>query len=79
MIKFKDPTTFEMALMKLGYTQRSFAKKIGISSPYLSQIIKGDRNPSPKVAKKIFDALEKNFDDIFFIHLDNKSYQTKTA
>ena len=33
-----------------------FAKEIGISAPYLSQLANGTRTPSLRVAKKIEDA-----------------------
>lgn len=65
MISFIDVDSFLLELIKKGYTQRSFARKIGISSPYMSQIINGSRNPGPKVAKKVCDGLSVCFDEIF--------------
>jgi transcriptional regulator with XRE-family HTH domain len=57
--------------MKKGYTIRSFAEKVGMSPSHISLIVNGERNPSPAAAKKIFEALELTFDDIFFIKNDN--------
>lgn len=75
-IVLKDPESLKRILLQKGYSQRSFAAATEISSPYFNQIINGDRSPSGKVAKKIVDVLEMEFDDIFFIENDNKSYQT---
>ncbi|MBR1430171.1 helix-turn-helix transcriptional regulator [Ruminococcus sp.] len=40
-------------LLKEGMTQAAFARKSGIASPYLSQIIYGDLTPTTKTANKI--------------------------
>ncbi|MNT63065.1 Helix-turn-helix domain protein [compost metagenome] len=78
-IEFKDPKAFQRVLMSKGYSQRGFASYADISGPYMSQIIKGKRNPSPNMAKKICDTLDLKFDDIFFIDNGYKSKQNKTA
>lgn len=78
-IKLKDTQDFGKRLILAGFSQRSFAKHIGISVPYMNQIVNDNRNPSAKIAKKVCDGLDAAFDDIFFIHKDNKSYQTKTT
>lgn len=66
-IEIRDPVEFQKLLLKSGYSQRSFAKKINRSPSYINQIINGKRNPSGKVAKDIADTLGVNFDAIFFI------------
>jgi DNA-binding XRE family transcriptional regulator len=66
---------FRKMLLVNGYSQRSLAKKIQISNPYLNQIIHGERCPSAKVAKKIVDELGIKFEDIFFIDVACKSEQ----
>jgi hypothetical protein len=44
------------------------ANKAGISSGYISQLISGDRCPSPQLREKIQKALQPlTFDDIFII------------
>ncbi|OKP81595.1 hypothetical protein A3842_10970 [Paenibacillus sp. P3E] len=78
-ISFKDPKKFSKILMINGYNQRKFASAADISGPYMSQIIKGKRNPSPNMAKKICDTLDLKFDDIFFIDSGYKSDRNKTA
>ena len=49
-------------ILKNNYSQNKFAKKIGVSSYYLGQLIKGEkRPPSRKIQNKIVVAL--NFDE----------------
>jgi transcriptional regulator with XRE-family HTH domain len=79
MIRFKDIQEFQRLLIVGGFTHRGFAREILISSPYMTQLATGKRNPSPKVAKKICGGLGVDFDDIFCIEEDNKSYQNKSA
>lgn len=73
IIILKNPDDFREKLLKNGYSIRSFANQIGLSSPYFSQIINNKRNPSGKVAKKILDELSLEFEEIFFINNVNKS------
>lgn len=63
---------FIKARIIAGYSQRGLSKKIGASNAYISQLENGDRNPSPNIAKKLCVALDKGFDDIFFINIGCK-------
>ena len=55
-------------LLRRNMTQNELAKKAGITSGHLSQLINGDRLPTPSVRKKLLDALAPiEFDDIFDI------------
>lgn len=74
-IQLKDPNEFRKMLLVHGYSQRGLAEKIELSSPYLNQIINGERCPSAKVAKKIVDEMGIKFEDIFFIGDACKSEQ----
>ncbi|MEH7093978.1 helix-turn-helix transcriptional regulator [Neobacillus vireti] len=74
-IHLKNPNEFKKLLLQKGYSQRSFAESSEISPPYFNQIINEERFPSGKVAKRIADQLEMNFEDIFFIEDACKSYQ----
>lgn len=78
-IALVDPSDFQKRILISGHSYRSFAKEIGISSPYIIQIANGNRNPGPKIAKKIVDGLKAQFDEIFFVDSGCKSDQTKTA
>jgi transcriptional regulator with XRE-family HTH domain len=70
-IILKNAQEFQKLLMKKGYSFRSFAKLAGMSSAHISYIVNGKRNPNPATAKKIAEALEMDFDDIFFIENGN--------
>ena len=73
----KDKDTLIEKIVQKGFSYRQLAQKIGISQTTISLIIKGERNPSPENAVKICEALECQFEDIFFINNDYKSNQTK--
>jgi transcriptional regulator with XRE-family HTH domain len=73
-IYLNNPNELKKILLQKGYSQRSFAELTEISPPYFNQIINEERFPSGKVAKKIVDQLEMNFEDIFFIDDACKSY-----
>lgn len=55
-------------LARKNMSQNWFAKQIGVSSGYMSQIMTGVRNPSPGLRRKILEKLkmdESGFDMIF--------------
>lgn len=74
-IVLKDADQFKMEVLKAGFSLRKLAKKINISSGYVTQIANGVRNPGPKVAKDITDAIGVHFDDVFCIQNACKSGQ----
>lgn len=55
--------------IKSGYSQREFAKRLGVAHTTIMRIEKGDRNASPKLGKKIADLLGIPMEAIFFIHV----------
>ncbi|MGN4930269.1 helix-turn-helix domain-containing protein [Bacillus cereus group sp. MYBK14-1] len=76
-IKLKDEITTRLLIAKTGKSLRSFSKENGFSHAYLSQILKGDRNPSPVVATKISNGLNLKIEDIFFIKVVGDSKQNR--
>ncbi|MDY0410127.1 helix-turn-helix transcriptional regulator [Virgibacillus soli] len=66
-ITLKDGLETRIFIAEKGRSMRGFAKDIGISHAYLSQILNKKRNPSPAVAHKIACGLEKEIEDIFLI------------
>ncbi|OCT12532.1 hypothetical protein A8709_32440 [Paenibacillus pectinilyticus] len=78
-ISVKDIALLNELLLKKGFTQRGLGREINISEVYAHQVLNGKRNPGPKIAKDIAEALNVEFDDIFFINNACKSYQNKTA
>lgn len=71
----KDANVFNEIVIKAGYSYRQLAKEAKCSQTQISLIAKGERNPSPETAVNICKALNKKFDDIFFINFDFKSKQ----
>ncbi len=55
---------------EMDYSLREFARKIGITATFLSDIEKGTRHPSDKVLKKISDEFGDKFEDLK--DLDNR-------
>lgn len=49
-----------------GLSQAKLAKRLGITTRYISALETGDRTPGFKLAKKIADTLGSSVDKIFF-------------
>ncbi|MNY79129.1 helix-turn-helix protein [compost metagenome] len=54
-------------IIRKGFSKRGLAAVAKIGEATAIQISSGDRNPSPATAKRICEALECSFDDIFVI------------
>lgn len=67
LIKLKSKKEFNELLVKEGYSKRSFARKSDLSESTIIQISNEKQSPRPENAKKICEALERGFDDIFII------------
>ena len=58
----------EQLLTRRNLSQNAFAERLGISSGYLSQLLRGDRYPSARLRAKILRSLKNiTFDEIFEI------------
>lgn len=62
-------------LYQKGWTRRRLAEVAKINEATAQKIVSGQRNPSPPVAKKIVDALEVSFEDIFEVVTQIRSDQ----
>ena len=69
MIKVKlKKEAAKMALARKNLTQNELARRLGISSGYMSQIMTGNRHPSAAVRHLILRNLRgHSFDDLFEI------------
>ncbi|PEF36173.1 helix-turn-helix domain-containing protein [Bacillus wiedmannii] len=67
IVKMKDHIKIRLAIAKMGRSLRGFAKEIGISHAYLSQILNGRHNPSPTIANKIANGLQVEIEEIFLV------------
>lgn len=54
-------------MFKKGLDLNSLSRKLEVGASYLSLILNGKRNPSPKLAKRIADTLGVEIEDIFTI------------
>ncbi|MCK5602447.1 helix-turn-helix transcriptional regulator [Candidatus Pacearchaeota archaeon] len=58
-------------LIKKNLSQNWAAQKLGISTGYMSQLMRGGRNPSPGLRKRVMELfIESDFDDLFEIRED---------
>lgn len=73
-VKVREPQYLMEMMIKKGLTQRSLAAKSKVSYVKMNALINGG-SCGPTVAKKICNALECEFDDIFFIDSVNNSNQ----
>lgn len=62
-------------LLKRSLSQGNFAKKIAVTSAYCSQLLSGNRCPSPNVRARIMDELKAQFDEVFeIVHPQSANY-----
>ncbi len=65
MLRSKD---VKERLIRRGWTDRELARRLGISSPYVSQLMAGVRRPGPRVRRRIMRIFpDAAFDDLFLI------------
>jgi len=63
----------ERFLTRRNLSQNAFAERLGISSGYMSQLMRGNRYPSAELRAKILRSLKNiNFDDVFEIVDDDE-------
>jgi transcriptional regulator with XRE-family HTH domain len=66
-VKLKSANRLDEMLIRHGFSRRAFSKKAGIGEATIIQIFNGSRNPSPRTAKLIVEALGLQFDEVFAI------------
>lgn len=76
-IKVKNLNKLRKNILIQGLTVKEFAKETEINYGYLISILNGKRTPSPKLAKRISQKLNKNVDDIFLFSFGCKSKPKK--
>ena len=69
MLKVKvKGSDIERLLAKRNLSHNAFATRLGISSGYMSQLVRGERYPSAELRAKILRSLRNvTFDDVFEI------------
>ncbi|WP_052087656.1 helix-turn-helix transcriptional regulator [Paenibacillus wynnii] len=66
-IMVKDSDKLNSLIIMNGFSKTDFAKEIKISQPTATQITNGERNPSPRTAKRICEVLECEWTELFEI------------
>ncbi len=66
----------ELFLIKRNMSQNMLAMRAGISSGYMSQVMRGARRPSPRLRQRLLDVLGLSFDDLFLIEEVYRNGQT---
>ena len=69
----KNASALYSAMALKGYTLKSLSDKVGVTTPYLSTVLRGRRNPSPILAKKIARCLGVEISDVFITQEYHKS------
>ena len=54
-------------VLRAGFNGAQFASELGVSRPYMSNILNGRRNVTAPLAKKICTVLGADFDELFEI------------
>ena len=66
-VRLKAEAVWEL-LNRLNLSQNELARRIGRSSGYLSQLINGERCPSPETRRRLMQALGvSDFDSLFIL------------
>ena len=68
----------ELAIIRRNLTQNGLARRLDISSGYMSQIMTGDRCPSAAIRQRLLLYLpEHTFDDLFIIETSEDDQESK--
>jgi transcriptional regulator with XRE-family HTH domain len=67
MIRFKvNSKALWDAMARQNLSQNELADKLGISSGYMSQLVRGTRHPSPQLRRRMMELLDYlTFDELF--------------
>ena len=66
-----NPRSLWDAIARQNISQNELARRLGITSGYMSQLVCGTRCPSPRLRRRMLEQLDHlNFDDLFTIIVD---------
>lgn len=71
--------SFTRARVLRGLSQRELAQVVDYSVGYVSQVERGISHPSPQAAREFCRALDKSFDDLFYLDKVYKSEQKRAG
>lgn len=67
VFQLKNGSSTRLLIAKKGWTLRALSMEIGVSHSYLSQVLKGRKNPSATIARKLSEGINESIEDIFLI------------
>lgn len=71
-------STIQMAMVRRNMSQNMLAMRMGISSGYISQLMRGTRHASPEVRRKLLEMfIPLTFDDLFTIEEGDNGDRSK--
>lgn len=59
-----DPKKLGQAISRGGYLQKTFAARVGISESYMSELLAGQKSPSPPLMKRMAKVLGCTIEDL---------------
>lgn len=65
--EIKNPAETKVKIAKRGETLGEFARSIGISRAYLSQVLSCKKKPSARIAYKIAVGIDSEVEEIFLV------------
>lgn len=57
--------TVRTAVARMNVSQNRLARRCGVTSGFMSQLLSGQRNAGPAVRARLLEQLGLNFDDLF--------------
>jgi len=76
-IILKNAELLRLLIAESGRTQKDFALKNGFSASYLTSILNGKKNPSPRIAHQIAKGLGLHIEDLFILSVNPVSEKIK--
>lgn len=70
---FMESKEVKKLMLQNGLNVSALAEQVEVGISYMSQVINGKRNPSPKLAKRIAETLGVEITDIFTIEANKEA------
>ena len=75
-----NPRTLWDVIARQNISQNELARRLGITSGYMSQLVCGTRCPSPRLRRKMLGHLDSlTFDDLFIVVDGNDGDRTESS
>lgn len=64
-LEIRSPQAMAQAIARAGYTPGGLARVMDTNASHLRLVLRGVKNPSPAYAKRIAEAIDADFDELF--------------